>query len=128
LEIRPSTNCFSGLCSLPCFEEIMNIDIDVDERLKAFPQIYCAFCCETITDATEGNLIFKEARTKKPRVIKTGIYTVHKLCDRPFTHSYPCDPGERYSWIPLDAALYMLLRNCHYKPAEAKRGAELAAY
>jgi len=67
----------------------MNIDIHVDERLTAFPQIYCAHCGETITDPSNANLIFKEFRLKRSGKIKNGIHTVHKSCDSPFTLQNP---------------------------------------
>jgi hypothetical protein len=63
----------------------MNVDIYVDEQLTAFPQIYCAHCGETITDASDANLIFKETYGKRSAIIKGTIHTVHKCCDRPFT-------------------------------------------
>ena len=127
MEIRPSTNCFSGHCSLIVFDPVMNVDIYVDEQLTAFPQIYCAHCGGTITDASDANLIFKETYGQRSAIIKDAIHTVHKCCDRPFTLLNPCGENARYSWISLDAALYMLLRNCHYKPAEGKRRAALFA-
>ena len=102
----------------------MNVDIYVDEQLTALPGICCAHCGKTIKDASNANFIFKELVLPKPRTIKDGIYTVHKECDDPFVHQHPCRPDERYSWIQLDAALHMLLRNCRYKPGEAKRLAE----
>jgi hypothetical protein len=99
----------------------MNVDIYVDERLIAFPGIFCAHCGKTIKDASNANFIFRESRVVRSHTIKDGIHTVHKECDRPFVHSHPCGPDEKYSWIQLDAALYMLLRNCRYKPGEGKR-------
>jgi len=105
----------------------MNVDIYVNEQLTAFPGIYCAQCGETIKDASEANLIFKEVWGKGRQLIRQDIYTVHKECDDDFTARRPCADGERYSWISLDAALYMLLRNCRYKPSRAKRAAALSA-
>ena len=105
----------------------MNIDIYVDEQPTAFPGLYCAHCGETIKDASNANLIFKEAWGKGKQLIREGVHTVHMFCDDDFTGAHPCGEHERYSWISLDAALYMLLRNCEYKPAHAKRTAELCA-
>jgi hypothetical protein len=101
----------------------MNVDIYVDEQLTAFPGIYCAHCGKTIKDASNANLIFKESWVNRKPLIRDGIYTVHKECDRPFTFLHRCGKDERWSWIGLDSALYMLLRNCRYKPQAAKRRA-----
>jgi esterase/lipase superfamily enzyme len=128
LELSPSTICFPGRYSLNfLFEKAMNVDIYVDEKLTAFAGIYCAHCGKTITEASNANLIFKESYANRFPVVKDGIHTVHKACDRPFTLLNPCAQNERYSWIQLDAALYMLLKNCHYKPSEGKRVAAIFA-
>jgi len=57
----------------------MNIDIYVDERLTAFPQIYCSHCGETIKDAANANLIFKESGAKRKPVIRDAIHDRNEI-------------------------------------------------
>ena len=101
-----------------------------DNELHAYPVIVCDECNKEITDAKDGNAIWREARfahyAAEPKFYE--VKHTHKRCNHAFMNVRFREPAD-HSWVwmsvELQADLFMLLRNTNYNARDAKRVAQI---
>jgi hypothetical protein len=101
---------------------------------RAYPVIVCDHCGKPITDAKDGNTVWRESRFSRNEEQFIPIYHTHKLCNWTFMHRRfpePADGG--WLWMSHDLPhdlphdLFMLLLNVEYDAVAAKHTARLMA-
>jgi len=107
------------------------IQIRPDSEYRAYPVIVCDHCGDLITNAKDGNTVWREPTVggrKHERFY--GVQHTHKRCNYAFMNVRFPEPADlSWSWMSHDLPhdLFMLLLNTNYDAAAAKRQATTLA-